>query len=167
MTAAAASLCLAVLTACTPDPPAEAPEVSSASVASPTPAPTDEPLLSDELDDGTAVGAVVEGFPTDLLPVPPDAEVLVSSAQPLDDGRLQVSLNLRSTADAGALLESVRAPLLGAGFAEAAPPDPEPGLAAQATFARADGAELIVVGVLDRDGVRTLTLGGTLAAPAP
>lgn len=168
MLGATAALCLATLTGCSPDP---APEPSAATVVSSAPAPsaspTDEALLSGEVDAGTAVGTVVEGFPTDLLPVPADAEVLVSSAQPVGDGRLRVSLNLRSGADAVSLLESVRAPLLAAGFTEAAPPDPEPGLAAQATFARTDGAELLVVGVLDRDGLRTMTLGGTLAAPAP
>ncbi len=161
-------LCLSALVGCSPDPAPEPAAVTAVSAAPvPSPNPTDEALLSGALDAGTAVGTVVEGFPTDLLPVPADAEVLVSSAQPLGDGRLRVSLNLRSGVDAATLLDSVRAPLLAAGFTEAAPPAPEPGLAAQATFARSDGAELVVAGVLDRDGLRTMTLGGTVAAPAP
>ena len=163
----AATLCLAVLAGCSPDPATGPPDVTAAVAPSASPTPGEEARLSDELDDTTAVGTVVDGFPTDLLPVPADAEVLVSSAQPLDDGRLRVSLNLRSGADAATLLESFRAPLLAAGFTEAAPPEPEPGLAAQATFARADGTELVVVGILDRDGMRTMTLGGTLAPAAP
>ena len=61
----------------------------------------------------------------------------------------------------------MRAPLLTAGFTESAPPAPEAGLAAQTTFSRSGGSELLVVGVLDRDGQRTLTLGGTVAALSP
>ena len=62
--------------------------------------------------------------------------------------------------DAAGLLEAVRGPLVAAGFTESAPAAPEGGLAAQSTFSRGDGSELLVVGILDRDGVRTLTLGG-------
>ena len=65
------------------------------------------------------------------------------------------------------LLAAVRAPLLAAGFVENAPPAAEPGLAAQSTFSRGDGSELLVVGVLDRDEERTLTLGGRVRAAAP
>ena len=53
--------------------------------------------------------------------------------------------------DTAGLLDAVRAPLVAAGFVENAPPAAEPGLAAQATFSRGDGSELLVVGILDRD----------------
>ena len=53
-------------------------------------------------------------------------------------------------------------PLLAAGFTESPPSQPDPSLAAQASFARSDGAEFVLIGVLDRDGVRTMTLGGTV-----
>ncbi|MBB2921568.1 hypothetical protein [Cellulomonas cellasea] len=131
-----------------------------ASVAASTPSPT-EPLLTAGPDTGSAVGRLVEGFPTDLVTVPADAEVLVSSAQPPDAAGLrEISLNLRSAQDAAALLDGVRATVLAAGFAETTGTAAEPGLAAQAAFSRSEGQEIVIVGVLDRDGVRTLTLGG-------
>ena len=86
--------------------------------------------------------------------------------QPVDGTDLtEVSLNLRT--DAGhrraARRPSARR-CVAAGFVEDAPPAAEPGLAAQSTFSRGDGSELLVVGILDRDGERTLTLGGRVRA---
>lgn len=158
---------LGLVAGCTSAP---APTGTPAATASPSgpgasPTPTED-LLGDDIADDTAVGALAPGFPQDLVPVPPGAEVLVSSAEALGDGRLRVSLNVRTPQDTAGLLDAVRAPLLAAGFAESAPPLPEQGLAAQTTFSRGGGAELLVVGVLDRDGQRTMTLGGTVAVPA-
>lgn len=131
-----------------------------ASPAASTPSPT-EPLLTAGPDTSSAVGSLVDGFPTDLVAVPADAEVLVSSAQPPDaSGLREISLNLRSPQDAAALLDGVRSTVLAAGFTETAGTAPEPGLAAHAAFSRSEGQEIVIVGVLDRDGVRTLTLGG-------
>ncbi len=141
-----------------PDPTGTA--TGTASVAASTPTPT-EPLLTAGPDTSSAVGRLVEGFPTDLVTVPADAEVLVSSARPPDAAGLrEISLNLRSPQDAAALLDGVRATVLAAGFSETAGTAAEPGLAAQAAFSRSEGQEIVIVGVLDRDGVRTLTLGG-------
>lgn len=156
------ALCLAA--GCTADPGPTPPPSTPSVTPSPTPG---EPLLTDDIADDTAVGALAPGFPEALVPVPPGAEVLVSSSEPLPDGRLRISLNVRTVQETEGLLEAVRAPLLAAGFTESAPPAPEAGLAAQTTFSRAEGTELLVVGVLDRDGQRTMTLGGTVAAPAP
>lgn len=156
---------LAVLTACTTAGPGDAPTRPAS--AAPTPSAS-ESLLTDEIGDHTAVGRLADGFPGDLVPVPPGAEVLVSSAAPATDGTtVEISLNVRTAQDTAGLLEAVRGPLLAAGFTESAPAAPEAGLAAQVTFARSEGAELLVVGVLDRDGTRTLTLGGTVRTAAP
>lgn len=144
-----------LLTGCASSSPARL----DASSAPASPSPT-EPLLTDQAGTGTSVGALAPGFPTQLVPVPQGATVLVSSAQPLAGGLTQISLNLRSSQDAAGLLAAVRGPLLAAGFTEAPPPQPDPALAAQSSFSRSNGTELILVGVLDRDGVRTLTLGG-------
>jgi hypothetical protein len=154
--------------ACTTSSPGrESPTGSADAVATPAPTPT-ETLLPDGDDAHSAVGGLSAGFPATLVPVPAGAEVLVSSAEPVEGTDLtEISLNLRSPQDAAGLLEAVRAPLVAAGFAEGTPPAPEPGLAAQSTFARGDGSELLVVGILDRDGVRTLTLGGRVRVPAP
>ncbi|UZN01655.1 hypothetical protein [Cellulomonas sp. S1-8] len=160
--AVAAVLCAGAMAGCSATPGPAPTASTSAAAAAATP---DETLLTDEIDDDTAVGTLAPGFPAALVPVPPDAEVLVSSAEPLADGRLRISLNVRTGQETGALLDAVRGPLVAAGFAESAPPAPEAGLAAQATFSRSEGAELLVVGVLDRDGLRTMTLGGTVTAP--
>jgi hypothetical protein len=143
-----------------PDTTGTTTATGTASAAAPSPSPT-EPLLTAGSDTSSAVGRLVDGFPTALVTVPADAEVLVSSARPPDAAGLQeISLNLRSPQDAAALLDGVRATVLAAGFAETAGAAAEPGLAAQATFSRSEGQEIVIVGVLDRDGVRTLTLGG-------
>lgn len=127
------------------------------------PSPTaSEDLLVDSPAPGTAAGDLVDGFPTGLVPVPEGAEILLSSAQPGVDGAVDISLNVRTDQEAAELMDAVRAPLLAAGFAEAPPAQPDPSLAAQASFARSDGSEFVLVGVLDRDGVRTMTLGGTV-----
>lgn len=140
-----------------------APARLDATPASSSPSPT-EPLLTEEAGSGTSVGTLAPGFPTTLVPVPQGATVLVSSAQPIDGGLTQISLNLRSDQDAAGLLGAIRASLLAAGFTEAPPAQPDPGLAAQSSFSRSNGTELVLVGILDRDGVRTLTLGGRVRA---
>lgn len=160
-----ATLTLAVLVAapaCTSSAPATL--EPTASLAQPSASPT-ETLLTEGTDTHSAVGALVEGFPSTLVPVPEGAEVLVSAAVPVEGTDLvEVSLNIRSAQDAAGLLDAIRGPLLAAGFAETAAATPDAGLAAQSTFSRSDGAELLVAGVLDRDGERTLTLGGQVRA---
>jgi hypothetical protein len=153
---------LVVATACTPLTGPGEPSAATTAVRSsaPMPAPS-ESLLTGSPDTHSAVGRLADGFPADLIPVPDGAEILVSSATPADDtGLSDVSLNLRTAQDTAGLVEVYRQHLLAAGFVETAPGSAEPGLAAQTTFTRSDGAEILVIGVLDRDGVRTLTLGG-------
>lgn len=160
---AAVALALALLAGCT------GPDASSAGTPTPSvnasPSPT-ETLLTEESDDHSDVGGLAEGFPETLLPVPDGAEVLVSSAEPIEGTDLtEVSLNLRSGQDAAELMDVYRTALVAAGFTEA-PADPDAVLAAQSTFVRSDGAELVVVGVLDRDDIRTLTAGGRVRVPS-
>jgi hypothetical protein len=152
---------LLVAAACTPLNGSTAASTESASARAAAPAPTpSESLLTQSPDTHSAVGQLVAGFPADLIPVADGAQVLVSSAEPATQtGLLDVSL-LQTGQDAAGLVDFYRQHLLAAGFAETAPGTAEPGLAAQATFTRSDGAEILVIGVLDRDGVRTMTLGG-------
>jgi len=170
LAASAVALTVGVaLAACSTSGPGQASPTGSAFArATPAPGPS-ETLLPDEGDDAhSSVGELVPGFPAALVPVPDGAEVLLSSAAPVDGTDLtQVSLNLRTTQDAAGLLDAVRSPLVAAGFVENTPPALEPGLAAQVTFSRGDGSELLVVGILDRDGERTLTLGGRVRVAAP
>jgi hypothetical protein len=169
---AAAGLALTIgvsVTACSTSAPGQAsPSGTAIALASPQPASTETLLPEADGDAHSAVGELAPEFPTALIPVPDGAEVLLSSAAPVAGTDLtEVSLNLRTTQDTAALLAAVRAPLVAAGFVENAPPATEPGLAAQATFSRGDGSELLVVGILDRADERTLTLGGRVRSAAP
>ncbi len=169
--ALAVALTLSASTAaCSTSSPGQAsPTGSAQAMLTPAPAPS-ETLLPDADADvsAAAVGELAEGFPASLVPVPDGAQVLLSSAEPVAGTDLtEISLNVRTRQDAAGLLDALRAPLVAAGFTEATPPAPEPGLAAQSTFSRSDGTELLVVGILDRDDQRTLTLGGRLRTTAP
>lgn len=150
-----------LLGGCTTSVPAQAPTLGAPTGS--LPSPTETLLPSDDAD--SRVGELVPGFPTALLPVPDGAQILVSSAEPTADGMVEVSLNLRSTLDVAALLDHVRAPLLAAGFAEV-PAAPAQGLAAQTSFSRSDGKELLVAGIRDDGTNRTLTIGGRITPPA-
>ena len=122
-----------------------------------------ETLLAQETAGSSTVGALAPGFPTDLVPLPEGATVLVSSAEQVPGTELwTISLNLRTPQPTDDLMAAVRGPLTEAGFDEEAPEDLQAELAAQSTFSRDGGVELLTVGVLDRDDVRTLTLGGTV-----
>lgn len=146
------------LTACTGSTPLPTPSVTSGVE---TPAPT-ETLLPSPTATVSTVGGLAEGFPTDLIPVPEGSEILMSAAEPdPETGLTAVSLNLRSVLGTEDLVAAYRTPLTAAGFAETAT-DPGAGLAASSTFVRGDGSEVLTLGVLDRDGVRTVTIGGTV-----
>lgn len=133
--------------------------VAPAPVASPT-----ESLLPTAPATASSVGDLAPGFPTDVVAPPEGSEILVSSAEPDEaSGLTTISLNLRSPLSTADLVAAVRDQLLAAGFAETVVDPGETGLAASSTFVRGDGGDqLLTLGVLDRDGVRTLTLGGTV-----
>jgi hypothetical protein len=138
----------------------QAPEVAETTPAEPSIVAAPEPLVTATPDAFSLVGDLVEGFPIDLLPVPNDAVILVTSAVPVGDAQVQqVSLNLRTSATATELLELYRTALTEAGFTEV-PYTSASDLAVDATFVRSGGDELISVGVLDVDGARTVTIGG-------
>lgn len=171
----ALSLALAlplVLVGCTGDGDREGTPVEAATAAPATPAPEppssakaaaapEEPLVTATPDEHSQVGDLVEGFPADLLPVPADAAILVTSAVPVGDADVQeISLNLRTSATTQNLLTLYRDALLAAGFTEVTVDAPLTGLSAEATFTRSGGDELISIGVLDVEGGRTVTIGG-------
>ncbi|MEV7972025.1 hypothetical protein [Cellulomonas sp. NPDC089187] len=149
---------LAGLTACTGSTPIPDPTVTGGATAVPEPTDT---LLPSPTASVSTVGGVAEGFPVDLLPVPEGSEILMSAAE-VDEatGLTTVSLNLRSVLSTDDLLSVYRGPLAAAGFTET-PTDPGGGLAASSTFVRGTG-EVLTLGVLDREGVRTVTIGGTV-----
>lgn len=132
---------------------------AQAKQADPSPDATDEPLVTATPDSHSEVGDLVAGFPIDLLPVPADAVILVTSAVPVGDADVQeVSLNLRTAATTQEVLDMYRTTLTAAGFTEI--PETGTGLSAGSTFTRSGGDELVSIGVLDTDGARTVTIGG-------
>lgn len=146
------------------------PEASLTTLAEPdateTAAPEPEPLVTAEPDEYSEVGDLVDGFPIDLLPVPGDAVILVTSAVPVGDADVQeVSLNLRTAASAPELLDLYRQTLTAAGFVEMTGETADSDLAAQVTFVRSDGDEVVSIGILDVDGARTVTIGGRVRMP--
>ena len=136
----------------------------SAPAAAARPTPSAEPLLTSTPDEQSEVGELVKGFPDDLLPVPRDAVILVTSAIPVGDADVQeVSLNLKTSLTAQDLLAMYRTALVEAGFTEAEPSaNPQTGLAVESVFTRSGGDELVSIGVLDADGARTVTIGGRI-----
>jgi len=124
-------------------------------------APSPEPMVTASPDAFSQVGDLVEDFPIDLLPVPSDSVILVTSAVPVGDADVQeVSLNLRTSATAAELLALYRTALTAAGFAEVTAQTSDSDLAVDVTFVRSGGDELVSIGVLDIDGARTVTIGG-------
>lgn len=120
-----------------------------------------EPLVAATPDEHSEVGELVEGFPIDLLPVPADAVILVTSAVPVGEADVQeVSLNLTTAVTAPELLALYREALTAAGFTEVTPQQVSTDLAVETTFTRSGGDELVSIGVLDDDGARTVTIGG-------
>lgn len=166
------ALLLAAVVGCSASDPTPAPapvdlaqaaaEEDSPSVAA-APEESPEPLVTAEPDQYSEVGDLVDGFPIELLPVPGDAVILVTSAVPVGDADVQeVSLNLRTSATAEDLLTLYRTALTEAGFTEIAAQAPDTDLAVDVTFVRSGGDELVSIGVLDTDGARTVTIGGRI-----
>lgn len=115
----------------------------------------------------TSQGGVVEGLPTDVIPVPDDAEVLLTSAIP-DGDKVDVSLAARIAASPEDVLGVYREALTGAGFVES-PSAGGPGATAS-TFTRGGGEEVVSVTVVPPatpGDPNTFTIGGTVLAPAP
>ena len=175
--ATAAAALLLALTACSGPEPAEpraaasdeAAEAGPRTGAAPSPSTgaTDAPVPP--ADENSVVGALPDGFPVDLLPVPDGAEILVATFAPEGQAGAgqpyTVSLNVRTSSSVEDVLTLYRSSLTAAGFTESTSP-PTAALAAESTFSRAGGAELLVVGVLDRDGSRTVTIGGRIRSAA-
>ncbi|HEY0186020.1 MAG TPA: hypothetical protein VGC67_00895 [Cellulomonas sp.] len=135
--------------------------VSTATGAAPSPT---ESLLPSPTATTSTVGGLAAGFPTDLVTVPEGSEILVSTAETdASTGLLDISLNLRSALDTADLVAAIGAGLIAAGFTETVVDPSTTGLAATSTFVRGDGTELLTLGVLDEDGVRTMTLGGSVS----
>ncbi|MFF3066455.1 hypothetical protein ACFVQ3_18100 [Oerskovia sp. NPDC057915] len=172
-----ASVCLlaGVLAGCTapvdrsPGPGAEAEVPSSDGDDLPVDGTPGPEASMPAFDDSSVAGSLVAGFPADVVPVPPDADVLASSATDVEGVPLrQVTLNLSSPATVQEVLDFYTASMTSAGFA-ALPGSVPGGLSGQVAFNRAtaDGAtETLSVGVLDTADARLVTISGQVVPPA-
>ncbi|MET3977361.1 hypothetical protein [Cellulosimicrobium sp. TH-20] len=120
-----------------------------------------------DYDAASAVGDLVEGFPTTLVPVAPGAEVLASSARPSQDGTLvDLTLNLRSTETVEALTAYYTEALGAAGFV-VSPSTVPSALTSLSTFVRTTAPEAptesVAVGVFDDETERLVTISGQVA----
>ncbi|MFZ5871361.1 MAG: hypothetical protein ACOYXW_12680, partial [Actinomycetota bacterium] len=140
-------------------PAATAPETSAEeTTAEATSEPTSGPATGGPTD--SAVGDLVEGFPTDVVAVPPGAEIRVSSLVE-SDGRRQVSLAGETAQSAEEIVAFYRDSLVAQGFTET--PAALPQGVAGATFSRGEGAEVLSLTVVTADGTQQFTIGGFIA----
>lgn len=120
-------------------------------------------------DESSVAGSLVAGFPADVVPVPPEAQVLASSAADVEGQPLrQVTLNLSSPASVQEVLDFYSQAMTAAGFT-AVEGSSTGGLSGQVAFNRAtpEGAtETLFVGVLDTEDARLVTVSGQVAPPA-
>lgn len=159
------------LTGCTSLGDAPARDAASASDASGLPENLDPnpPASIPAFDTTSVAGALVDGFPADTVPVPPDAQILASSAADVEGSTLrQVTLNLSSTASVQEILDFYAAAMTGASFA-ALPGGAPGGLSGQAAFNRVPSegvTETLFVGILDTTEARLVTISGQVVPPA-
>ncbi|MCB7137262.1 hypothetical protein [Cellulosimicrobium marinum] len=161
----AAAVVLLALAACRDGQGGDDPAAGPASAPASTDAAAPGTPLPD-YDATSAVGDLAAGFPADLLPVPPGAEVLASSARPSDDGALVlITLNLRSPEAVDALSAYYAQVLDDAGFA-LSPSSVPSALTSLSTFVRESGdtPESVAVGVFDDETERLVTVSGQVAA---
>jgi hypothetical protein len=166
----AAVLAMVSSTGCTPAPSGR---LDTAPLHEPTVQPSPPSTVTDlpTFDTSTAVGELAEGFPQDLVPLPPEAELIASSAETAN-GLVRISLNASSPHTTEEVMAEVGAPLAVAGFTQETP-DATSGLTALTAWTRRTDrpegpiVETLLVGVLD-DGVRRLvSVSGTVQGGTP
>lgn len=106
------------------------------------------------------VRTLAEGFPTDLVPRPPDSTITSSAAEPRDGGGTTVSLTGQSPDRVSALLSFYRVHLGKKGFTEVSG-GVQAGVPG-AVFTRSDGTEVLTLAIMDREDSRSFSIGGTV-----
>ena len=182
--ALAAAVGLAFATAgCGDETGAATEQAGAGSTAAGTPGPstaaTGGPTELPTFDPSSAVATYAQGFPPDLFPVPQDATLLASSAQPVASTTgsktksvpmTQVTLNLSSSRPTDQVVGQARKTLTRQGFKQIPAPDAS-GLTAQTAFVRitktrsGEVQESLVVGVLDDGERRLCSISGTVRTP--
>lgn len=170
MTVFAALVAVGLSAGCTAAPSGRLDTAQDATLPSAQPSPPAAVTALPSFDPSSAVGDYAKGFPRDLVPAPPDATIVASSAQPLEGGLTQISLNLSSTRATDEVLAQIGEPLAAAGFAQTQP-QALSGLTAQTAWtrqtARPEGllVETLLLGVLDDGAARLVSISGNVQAP--
>ncbi|MFI2365284.1 hypothetical protein [Promicromonospora sp. NPDC019610] len=155
---------------------------STTSSPGPSDVATGGPTELPTFDPSSAVATYAQGFPPELFPMPKDATLLASSAQPVPAAAgskgsktksvpmTQVTLNLSSSRPTDQVIKQAEKILTAQGFRRIDAPEAS-GLTAQTAFLRitqeksGEVQESLVVGVLD-DGERRLgSISGTVRTP--
>ncbi|WP_298991653.1 hypothetical protein [uncultured Pseudokineococcus sp.] len=130
--------------------PSASPSESASPSASPTPAPSE-----------VAVGEVVEGFPLDVVPLLPDAEVALSNVV-RDEGGRSVALAGRTSRSPQEVVDFYTQALTAQGFTATTPPAVDG--AVVTTYTRGPAAaDLLTLSVTSSAGLQDFSIGGRLA----
>jgi hypothetical protein len=129
------------------------------------PAAENPPSLTPTTPVGLHVEAetLADGFPTDLVPRPPESTITSSAVDPQEGVGTTISLTGESPDRVSALLSFYRIHLTKMGFSEVPGGMPE-GMAG-AMFTRSKGSELLTLAIMDRSSSRSFSIGGTVALP--
>ncbi|MEE9097863.1 hypothetical protein [Pseudarthrobacter phenanthrenivorans] len=158
--AALAAVVAMALAACSQAPSGQAEPSQPASVAATQSTLTASPSPSASPNTSATVGAVVQGFPQQLLPLMTGATVVSSS---FDKASSPATAALVGTVKAptASVIDFYTKTLEGEGF-KAVPGD-KVGTLASKDFVRGD-AETVNLSVVETDGVSTFTIGANVAA---
>lgn len=158
--AALAAVVAMALAACSQTPSGQAEPSQPPSVAATQSTLTASPSPSASPNTSATVGAVVEGFPRQLLPLMTGATVVSSS---FDKASAPATAALVGTVKAptASVIDFYTKTLEGEGF-KAVPGD-KVGALASKDFVRGD-AETVNLSVVETDGVSTFTIGANVAA---
>jgi len=137
-----------------PSGAAPTPSASAPASPSPTATPSGSPT-------GVAVGKVVEGFPLDVLPLLPEAEVTLSNVVAQDGGGRTVALAGRTTRSAEEVAAFYTQALTAQGFTATTPPAVQG--AVVTTFTRGAAADLLTLSITSSGGLQDFSIGGQLA----
>ena len=134
--------------------PGATPTPTTSEPASATATPTGAPT-------GVAVGEVVEGFPLDVVPLLPEAEVTLSNVVEQDGGGRTVALAGRTSRSPDEVVAFYTGALTGQGFTATTPPQVEG--AVVTTFTRGAAADLLTLSITSSEGLQDFSIGGQLA----
>ncbi|GAA2034777.1 hypothetical protein GCM10009756_29170 [Pseudokineococcus marinus] len=129
--------------------------------ATPSASPSESASPSATSTEEVAVGEVVEGFPLDVVPLLPDAEVALSNVV-RDEGGRSVALAGRTSRSPQEVVDFYTQALTAQGFTATTPPAVDG--AVVTTYTRGPAAaDLLTLSVTSSAGLQDFSIGGRLA----